>query len=227
MSKYRSLAVTVSLCALICGLAAGSAWARTKGKIKKGTYTSPAGNFSVPLPDGLGLRVNDGYDPKEGIGAVSFHDDFGNQKGIHFMRIPADVTKVFEDPATRKQALEGFLEQAALPTWFLPVAKDTQILHQELFPLDGADAFIGLVSIPGGGTVSLSVPGSKEMKRADSTRGVLILYHGGYVYLLTTEVGGGAFSFAGRVPSRETQIATARETLPKFYATIRFDAPRR
>ena len=222
MSKHRFLAATVSICVLVCGLTAGSAGARTKGKIKKGIYASPAGNFSVPLPEGLGLRVNDRYDPKEGIGAVSFHDDFGNQKGIHFMRIPADATKALDDPTTRKQALEGFLEQVALPTWFLPASKDTRILHQELIQHDGADAFIGLVSIPGGSTLSLT--DSSGTRRLDSTRGVLILYHEGYVYLLTAEVGGGAFSLSGESPSREAQIATAREVLPKFYATIRFGA---
>lgn len=227
MSKNRLLAVTVSVCVLVCGLSAGSAWARTKGKIKKGIYRSPAGNFSVPLPEGLGLRVNDHYDQKEGIGAVSFHDDFGNQKGIHFMRIPAELTKLFDDPTTRKQALEGFLEQAALPSWFLHVSKETKILHQEPFQLDGMVAFIGLVSIPGGGTVSLSAPGSKEARRADSTRGVLTLYHQGYLYLLTTEVGGGVFSFYEKPPSREAQIATTRAVLPEFYATIRFEGPRR
>ena len=224
MSRHRFLAATVSICFLVCSLAAGSAGARTKGKIKEGTYTSPAGNFSVPLPAGAGLRVNDRYDPKEGIGAVSFHDALGSQKGIHFMRIPADVTKVLDDPTTRKQALEGFLEQVALPTWFLPASKDARILHQELIQHDGADAFIGLVSIPGGGI--LSIQDASGTRRMDSTRGVLVLYHQGYVYLLTTEVGGGIFSLDQEAPSREAQIATTREVLPKFYATIRFDAPR-
>lgn len=224
MSRHRFLAVTVSICVLACGLAAGSASARTKGKVRKGTYNSPAGNFSVPLPDGLGLRVNDDYDPKEGVGAVSFHDDFGNQRGIHFMRIPADATHVLENPATRKQALEGFLEQAALPTWFLPFSQDTRILQQEPIQLDGADAFVGLVSIPGGAT--LTVRDANGVRRMDSTRGVLVLYHESYIYLLTTEVGGGAFSLSREAPSMESQLATARKVLPELYATIRFNTAR-
>ena len=224
MSRDRSLALKIPICVLISSLLAGSAWAGIAGKIKKGAYISPAGNFSVPLPTGLGLRVSDGYYKREGIGAVSFHDDFGGQRGIHFMQIPADVTKALDDQATRRNALAGFLEQVALPTWFLHVSKETRILMQESMQLDNMDAVIGLVSIPGGATIS--IVDSEGSRPLDSTRGVLALYHEGFFYLLTTEVGGGAFSLHEEVPNRQKQLATTREILTKFYATIQFRAPR-
>ncbi|MEK7348451.1 MAG: hypothetical protein AABZ94_06235 [Candidatus Eisenbacteria bacterium] len=216
--------LTASLiCLVAMPLTAGLAEAaKTKGKIRKDVYMSPAKNFSVPVPRGLGMRVNDSYASEEGIGGVSFHDDFGNQSGILFMRIPAEAARALDDPATRRQALESFLEAVALPTWFLPASRDARIVHQEFAGSRDSVAFMGLVSIPGGSTAM----DMKTGKRLDSARAVLTLYHDGFVYVLTTEVGGGAFAVLDKEQrDPKDQLAAGSKKLFEFLGTIRFQVP--
>jgi len=174
------LYVFVSVVALSTSFALG---ASLEGKVKKNVYYSPAGNFSVPLPsDWAGkINVNDSYDKKNGVGAVSFHSDFGMQVGIHYMLLPPEVlTK--EQPDWR-DALERWLHAFGMQVWFLPVSPKSQVLHEAFISFEGLNALVAEVKIPEGSFMVNMMTG----KRLDSRRGLVIFQKGRYIYMLSTE----------------------------------------
>jgi hypothetical protein len=113
---------------------------RTKGKVKDGVYTSPGKNFSGPVPRGIGMKISDAFDNKAGLGAVSFHDDFGSLRGVLYARLPNDLVSRLTDRALRKDFLANALKEAAMPTWFLPASP--QASSEEAITLRKANALI-------------------------------------------------------------------------------------
>ena len=192
MNRSRRTALDIAMCAVIFALGSTVAHAASlKGKVKKGVYNSPAGNFTVPLPRGLGTHVSDGYlKDKDGhMGAVSFHDDFGGLIGIHYMSFPPDVTAALAKPGALEPGLKGWLETVAMQTWFVNAAPDSHLTHQAFGTFEGAGAIFAQVEIPGGSHLVTIDPGGKT-KKLDSTRGLVVFTRGHYIYMLTTELRG-------------------------------------
>ena len=160
-----------------------------KGKLKKGVYEAPAKNFKVPVPSsGMGMgstRVNDGYTrgkPEEGdIGAVSFHDDVGNVDMILYMSLPS--APQFADAETETKALEGFVRDVVMPTWFVPASPAAQILRTAPHTFEGKRAVLALASLPGASPLM----DMKTGKHMDSTRGLVAFFHGRWTYVVGTE----------------------------------------
>jgi hypothetical protein len=185
MSHARSHAVAQFLLLLAATLiAAPASPASLKGKLKKGVYESPAKNFSVPVPKGDGMRVNDGFsrDPQAGdVGGVSIHDDFGNLKMIAYMSLPGPPE--FPDSAAEYSALEGFIREVGMPAWFLPASPTARIIHATPATFEGRRAVLALVSLPKASTLT----NMKTGERFDSTRGLVSFFHGSWAYLLGME----------------------------------------
>ena len=220
--KHTSRSCLVFLSAMcIFALVATTIFASSlKGKIKKNVYYSPANNFSVPVPPGMGMRVNDGYD-KSGTGAVSFHDDFGRQMGIHYMPVPAEVLPSLTSPDTREAALKGWLREGAMKTWFLPAIPKARVIHEEMDAFEGILALKAMVSLPEGSTTT--VMDSRGQRRLDSYRELIIFPKGKYVYMLTTETVTG---FMAALPDSQKEPgedwAKFAEGTKPFYKTIVF-----
>ena len=155
-----------------------------KGKIKKNVYYSPANNFTVPVPPGMGMKANDAYD-KSGVGAVSFHDDFGAQTGIHYMLVPAEVLPSLASTETREANLKQWLHEGAMKTWFLPAIPKARVIHEEMDTFEGMAVLKAMVALPEGSTTT--VMDSQGQRRLDSYRGLIIFPKGKYMYMLTTE----------------------------------------
>lgn len=186
MSRFRSPTVALLLIALTAVFPTAPASAASlKGKVKKGVYESPAKNFRVPVPAGLGMRVNDGFQragPEAGdVGAVSFHDDLGALRMITYMSL--DRVPAFPDSATECRTLEAFIRDVAMPTWFVPASQESKILEIAPASFEGKRAVLALVSLPG----ASPLVDAKTGKRMDSTRGLITFYHGRWVFLLGTE----------------------------------------
>ncbi len=62
-----------------------------KGKVRKKVYHSPEKNFTVPVPSGPGMKISDDYIKQANAGAVSFHDDAGNLRAVHYMDVATSV----------------------------------------------------------------------------------------------------------------------------------------
>jgi hypothetical protein len=193
---------------------------RAKGKVKDGVYTSPGRNFSVPLPKGIGMKISDAFDDKEGLGAVSFHDDFGSLRGVLYARLPDALVTKFADRALRQDFLEHALEGAAMGTWFLRASPQASIVSQEAITLDTAedDAFVGLVSLPGGS----SLMDVKTGKHLDSTRAILTMQRKNYLYFLMIEVGSPLPGLQSAPVSPAEMATRARPRLIEFSKAITF-----
>jgi hypothetical protein len=180
-----------------------------EGQVKKGIYTSPAGNFRVPVPQGLGMQVSDGYD-KDGrnfIGAVSFHDDFGSLVAIFYMKLEPDQAAKFDQGGLPR--LAGWLPAVAMPIWFVPASPESRILHQEDGTFENMPVSLAQVEIPGGSALTTIDPSGRQT-RVDSVRGLIIFRRGNYIYMLAKEQSAGDAIF-GVAKAPDNAAAAAAE----------------
>jgi len=152
----------------------------TKGKVKKHVYYSPEKNFTVPVPSGINMRVEDRYDAG-GAGAVSFRDDFGTQQGVYYMRIPVEVAAKFDEAAHPGELLSRWLNHMAMPGFF----PNSRLAHETAAPFESMEVVLAEVEIPSGST--MVVTDRSGTRRLDSTRGLVIFRRGTYVYMLDVE----------------------------------------
>jgi len=231
MNRSRHVATRILLCLAVLSLlwTVASA-ARVKGKVKKGVYNSPARNFTVPVPQGLGMRVSDGFDRDElgYTGAVSFHDDFGSLRAIHYMSLPPDAVAALARPDALEPGLKSWLETVAMPHWFVSAAPGSHLTHEGFGTFEGLGAFFAVVVIPGGSPLVAMDPAGKS-KRLDSTRGLVIFPRGRDLYMLATELKGLADHF-GPNKGKESQPTAGMEAewlhyvegMKPFYRSITF-----
>jgi len=174
------------VCLLACLLGTAALIGGTMGKVKKGVYYSPEQNFNVPVGRGMfgSMKVDDSYD-KSGAGAVSFHDDFGSNTGIHYMRIPPEVVAKFDAAEHPDQLLSNWLNNLAMPGWFRHASPDSRVLHETAAQFEKMDVLLAVVEIPGGS--AMVVMDKSGNRRQDSRKGLIIFRRGKYVYMLTTE----------------------------------------
>jgi len=206
---------------LVCGMASA---ARLRGHVKQGVYTSPAKNFSVPVPKGLGMRVSDDYtrEPTTEFGAVSFHDDFGTVTTIHYMGVAPEAEARLDEIDTSSDMLGKFLPNAAMPMWFANASPQSRIVRQSNATFENMAVSLAHVEIPGGSTMAV-LDASGKSKRMDSLRGVITFHRGRFIYLLSTELKGLApiLEPAGAAPSDENWMEFA-DRLQSFYRSIAF-----
>lgn len=183
--------------------------------IKDGRYTSPLGNFSLPVPSGLGMKVDEAGDNLGGY--VSFHDDFGSLSAITYLRLPPDFAEVFGDPARRDHAYSSYLHEHILPGMFEPAFPNTKVLHEEFLGRDEDREFFAVVDLPEGS----AMVDVRTGKRFDSTRALLIFEVAGSMYALHDELRGLFSSFA-EFSLDEESLESARGSLHRFKETIEF-----
>jgi len=222
--RGRGLRRGASAIAVVLAASAVMLAAETKGKVRKGVYYSPETNFSVPVPSAGRMRVSDGHNAKEGIGAVSFYDDFGNQRGIHYMRIPVDLVAQFDQAGQPADLLAHWLSNFALPYWFRPASANSRILHEASLSFEGDEALLAEVEIPGGSP--LVVMDQQGTRRLDSRRRLVVFRRGSYLYIVTMERGKSLFG-SREEPDKPPEApegdwtAFASEIVP-FYRSIAF-----
>lgn len=175
----------LSVCLGLCFLCAHSTSAAA-GKVADGTYFSPLGNFTVPVPTWRGLKIQDRND--EHFAIVSFLDrgDFPAPLiSIVTLRLTPDVQSVFTDPPQRDDAYKKFLTGFAMPNLFLPVAPKSAVAHEEFVDNNEERSYFAVVNIPQGHTAFRDGASGKQ---ADSVSGLLIFHNRDFMYLLRVEM---------------------------------------
>lgn len=171
---YLAAAIVLSSCAI------GS------GNISDGRYTSPLGNFSLPVPSGIGMRVSEAND--ESGGYVSFHDDFGSLSAINYLLIPADAVEVFRNPDLKDHAYAGFVHEYLLPDVFVPAFPDAEVVYGEFLGQGQDRVFFAVLDLPGGShLVEITRAGRRQL---DARRALLVFEALGTMYALQQEIGG-------------------------------------
>ena len=180
-TKYRRFL----FCLLFLLFTSGVGYSGPIGKIKNHTYYSPADNFHVPIPEGFGVKVNDMFEKENGLGSVSFHDDFGQNNVIHYFRVPAEVLLKLDTDETKHQKLQGWLHNVVMPTWLSTVSPDCKLLRETSGTFEEMPAVFAMVSLPGGSTLMITRNG--ETHRGNSRRGLVLFFKGSWLYMLAAK----------------------------------------
>jgi hypothetical protein len=207
----RFLIVLATILAFSTSIASGSS---TKGKVKAKTYYSPAQNFSVPVPEFAQLKLAEGqvvddFD-KSKSGFVSFYNLFGAYLAIHYMPIASETVSLLQQPESREKALAGWLQESAMPTWFLRASPNSKIVRQAMTKFEDMGALTALVEIPEGSVLQ----NMATRKRLDSSKAVVVFPKNGYMYILAGEIGGSHAS--------EEEWLKEIEQLKPFFRSISF-----
>jgi len=200
--------------ALTLALAVPAEAARMQGKVKHGVYQSPSRNFTVPVPQGMGMKVSDGFqkDDQLQMGAVSFHDDWGNLQGIHYCTVPEQIKGNFAEPAKTEYELVRWLENFAMPAWFQSASPQSRLLHSEFTKFEGLEVLAAEVEIPGGS--ALVVQDASGAHRPDSVRGLVVFRRGDYFYMLTTETKSVLGDLIATKPAQQAEAPAQAEPSP-------------
>jgi hypothetical protein len=190
--------------------------ATTSGQIADGRYFSPLSNFSVPIPDGLGLRVQE-EGTTEG-GGVAFHDDFGSLKSIFYLRLSPETLKTQNDPIQQRVILVSFLDDFAMPNLFKPVSPGANILHREHLNVGDYNAYFAIVEIPGGSTMF----DVRSNKGFDTKRGLLIFVNGGFMYMLSSGENPSVLELGQPAKPLDKLVEYEKESLRSFRSRIIF-----
>jgi hypothetical protein len=201
-----------------------------KGKVKKGVYYAPAGNFSLREPKDLpgwsgevGMHTSEGYAPDSTMGVVSFADDFGKVLGIGYLRAHERSLPLLADTTQTYALLEEWIRLFALPKFFQTVHPDSRLVRVQPARLAGAPAALALVNVPQGSTMSVVSAGQTRL--LDSRRGLLVFVREGYVYMLFNETLAEREALADSTAVLELDLDTrVLAQLRPFYETIRFEA---
>ena len=189
--------------------------ATTKGKVSGGMYESPLNNFTIELPNWVGLKIQDQND-NEG-GRVSFHDDFGNLWAITYLRLPANSEATFKDNEKRDSAYSSFLKTYALPSLFSRASQGTRLLHEEFSGEDQNRVYFAVLSLPEGSPlVDL-----KQNKRLDSVRGLIIFAKYGFIYMVENEMNS-VFSKVNPSSLSTKQLESSHSTLSQIKDSMVF-----
>lgn len=192
--------------------------ATTKGTIWGGRYQAPLNNFTIAVPNFIGLKIDDGKYGTYG-GRVSFHGDFGDLWAVTYLRLPENSALTFKDNEKRDAAYSGFLKNFAVGSLFSHVDPETRIVHEEFLGEGENRAFFAVVSMKEGSAMF----DVKQNKRLDSIRGLLIFHKRAYLYMVESEMNE-AFIFDKMDPyslNRE-QLESAQSTLKRIKGSMVF-----
>ncbi|MBL4700287.1 MAG: hypothetical protein JKX85_03430 [Phycisphaeraceae bacterium] len=192
---------------MLMGVLLISGCASTGGHVASGIYTSPHGNFTVPLPKmGLGARVQE--KKFETSGFVSFHDDFGTLKRIDYSALPANANVVYRD----------LIHNVVLPD-MQSRFPGSKLLHEEAINNPEKQGYFFVLKIPQGSPLV----DMKTGKGMDSTRGYLYFTSQGYIYSLSMQKGGLSDLLAGKKKVKSVTPKSFDDilnSLQKFKKTI-------
>lgn len=187
-SRFAVVSGLVLAAALLAGC---RSTAPTKGKVAGDVYTSPHGNFSLPLPidTKFGRRVQDDARDVQGKeGYLSVSDDFGELRSVEYAEIPA-AGRASVEGAALPETLRAFYREAMvnLKAQQFPGLRS---LHEEPVPDALAPAHFGVIFIPGGSTlVRGNMFGLPSGDRNDTVRAYLVFVRDGYIYCLGCATG--------------------------------------
>jgi hypothetical protein len=187
--------------------------ATTGGNVSSGIYSSPLGNFTVPVPAmGFGAVVQEHSSADECM--VAFHDDFGGLRRIDCWRLPAAAAAMIGEPDRMSERYSGYMTTIVLPG-MEQQSPGAAVLDERFVGEDEDRAYFCVVEIPGGSTLMDVVSG----RGPDSRRGFLVFARGGFMYLVVTADDMSAIT--GWDPSEETFAGMLEQAL-RFRLTIEF-----
>lgn len=193
---------------------AGCATTREYGA--DGRYSSPLNNFSLLIPDGPGMIFQEAGDAEGG--AVTFHDDLGNFKGIFYLNLPPETPKAENDPIQQRVILVSFLNDFAMPNMFKAAYPRASILHREHLDTGDFNAYFAVVEIPEGSTMA----DVKANKRYDTRRGLLIFVEGEFIYMLSSGENPSVPELGEPAKPLDKLVEHEKERLLSFRSTIVF-----
>lgn len=196
------------------------AGATTKGRVDEGQYYSPLDNFSMPLRNAMGLRIQDDNDADGG--RVSFPDDWGYLEAVTYLRIPAEATAALNDPEQRAAIYRSFINDYAMQTLFLQASPQSAVVRDEFIDASGSKAYFAIVNIPGASAMIDPQQKKKKKQRLDSVRALLVFDKNGFMYMLESEMNY-SISQASASSLSTSQVERAQETLRKLRESMTFN----
>jgi len=195
--------------------------------VRDGTYTSPDGAFSMPVPRlSAGLAIENGGAPPAGSarkGYVSFHDDFGHVRSITYEQVAPELAAVFAGGEHADESLSAFLREKFLPQ-LAQRSPGACITHESTLQLkDGTRALFAVLEIPGGSPMVVADEQHPDGRRLDTTRAHLFLLHGDLFLTLSAadDLAPDAGGAAHPAPSAE-DLERWKNVLAQLYASMRF-----
>ena len=166
-----------------------------KGEVRDGRYHSPAGNFSMPLPEGLWhTYVVDGYDEDSGYGFIEVSTDMGDLERVSYNREDEEVlesVRTVQASEGYRDFMRGYFEQEFMPQNYPARSKATVGSGPVFLPSQHGEMLFAVVRLPeGSGGFDVS-----SGKHYDGLRGVLLFFRDGYSYQLHKEVTGMSWTF--------------------------------
>lgn len=179
-------------------------------------YTSPLDNFSVPVPKGIGQRVQPQNDNDGGI--VAFHDDFGGYRSIFYLRLSPRSIELQKDPDAHRANLEKFFNEYAMTWLFKPASPTASVLHSEHTRFGEESAYFAVVNLPEGSTMF----DVKAKKRHNTKRGMMVFTRGRFIYMVGSGENPSVLELGNSEKPLEKLIETERVKLMSFASTISF-----
>ena len=220
--RVRRSTISIALfCLAIATILSGCQ--TVSANISDGRYVSPLGNFSLPVPSGIGMKMSEDYD--EAGGYVSFHDDFGSLSAISYVLLPADAIDVVRDPTSKDQAYAGFLHEYLMPGVFAPMVPTANVVYEEHLGEDQDRVFLAVVDLPGGSHLTaITRDGARSL---DARRAILVFETHGTMYAVQKEIGGslqqmGSDSGISPFSTDDDNLESVRTLLYRFMETIEF-----
>jgi len=158
----------------------------TKGKVEGGIYSSPDGNYTMPIPLGgeFGRRImDDARDLQGKEGFVSILNDFGEVRSVEYTELPAAERERFAG-GELPGLLEWFYRDGVvgLKSQKFPGMRS---LHDEALESEDGPAHFGIAFVPGGSAlVGANVLGLPSNEHKDSLRAFLVFARDGFAYNL-------------------------------------------
>ena len=180
------------------------------------TYTSPLDNFSVPVPKGIGQRVQPQNDKDGGI--VAFHDDFGGYRSIFYLRLSPRSIELQKDPEAHRANLEKFFNEYAMTWLFKPASPAASVLHSEHIQFGEASAYFAIVNLPEGSTMF----DVKINKRHNTRRGMIVFARGPFLYMIGSGENPSVLELDNPEQPLERLVEAERAKLTSFASTISF-----
>lgn len=179
-------------------------------------YTSPLDNFSVPVPKGIGQRVQPQNDNDGGI--VAFHDDFGGYRSIFYLRLSPRSIELQKDPEAHRANLEKFFNEYAMTWLFKPASPTASVLHSEHTRFGEESAYFAIVNLPEGSTMF----DVKAKKRHNTKRGMMVFVRGQFIYMVGSGENPSVLELGSSEKPLDKLIEAERAKLISFASTIGF-----
>ena len=137
--------------------------------------TTPDGVMTCSIPHMPDADPVQRQASPDGSGAIVATGAFGELYRAEYMRIPPEQIDNFRGERQKAGVKDAFTHYV-LPL-FQSVSPDTQVLAEEYTQLNNQPAYFAVVTIPGG-SPAVSRDGNGTIKRADSTRAILVFVSG-------------------------------------------------